>query len=279
MRYNEKIAIKSLVRLVDEVNLRDIDIGKLEKTGDRYDLIVTGNQIYQNSTSKTLKRLGDNSSVIRTKYIENKTGIGIRTLLEGIQHGKEEIIEVINKIEDINRNKKVAVMIRDGTEVIYKNNDKWHNGKVKYTEAILNSESRIELNVAICMGYSNKLIHISEKEYLGTFIINSSICTEVIKKMPWSKSLLQVQNSGLISTVELSTKYGSIIMDNSCILHDGEIIGVWKGSILEIINPDEEVLGIVNKLEKIIGIHRKYIIPYGFSKVNKVVVEDSDDNT
>lgn len=279
MRYNEKIAIKSLVRLVDEANLRDIDIGNLEKTGDRYDLIVTGNQIYQNSTSKTLKRLGDNSSVIRTKYIENKTGIGIRTLLEGMQHSKEEIIEVINTIEDINRNKKVAVMIRDGTEVIYKSNDKWHNGKVRYTEAMLNSESKIELKIAICTGYGNKLIHIREEEYLNTFVVNSSICTEIIKKLPWSKGLLQVQSSGLISTVELSTKYGSIIMDNSCILHDGEIIGIWKGSILELANPDEEVLSIVNKLEKIIGIHRKYIIPYGFSKVNKVVVEDNDDNT
>lgn len=279
MRYNEKIAIKSLVRLINEANLRDIDIGKLEKTSTKYDLIVVANQIYQNSTAKTLRKLGDNSSVIRTKYIENKTGKGARTLLEETQHSKEEIINTINTIDDINRNKKVAVMIRDGTEVIYKNDGKWHSGKVRYTEAILNSESKIELRMAICTGYTNKIMHIKEEEYLETFTINSSICTEAMKKLTWAKGLIHIQNSGLISTIELDTIYGSIIMDNSFILHDGEIIGVWRGSILELLNPDDEAVNIVNKIEKLIGIHRKYIIPYGFSNVNKVAVEDGNDNT
>lgn len=277
MEYNCDVAIMSLIKLVTEANIREIDIGRFEKTEDKYDLIVTGNELYTGTCSRKLKKIGDDTRIIRRKYIVNKFDTGIRTLIDRNCDNAEVAKSVLSKIESINSNKNVAVMFKDGTEIEVTEDGKVVNAKIRCTEFTTDSDGNIRMKIIVSHtmdGKRKKPVHLDVGEYNKTFNVNSSIVNDTLRKYLWASDVIKILDCGFISTICVNRGKGRVVIDNSYAIHNNEVIGEWDADRLEINCDNKEIIDIVKKVEKMIAIHRKYIIPYGFCDINIINLEE-----
>lgn len=275
MKYNADMAIRSLAKLISETNIVNIDIGDYEKTGDKYDLIIVGNDIYSDSIGKKLKRVDANIKIKRQGYIVNKTGVSIEELLK--RNGcREDIAKNVTQIVDkINNDRAVAVQFRGKLEIEILGAE--HKvGRSRFTRVAINNDTGdIEERLVISELKSNKIIaEITITEYNKEFTVNSSVIKNLISKHSWGNNVIKIQNSGFIETVELINNYGSIIVDNSYVVFNGEVAGYWEDNIVKYITENEHVKDAMKSVERALAMHRRYIIPFGFCETNKVKMEE-----
>ena len=272
MKYNEEMAIKSLSKLCSSISIRDINLGELEKTDGKYDLVVVGNQLFANEIGRTLRKIRSDDIVIRTKYLESKFSVSMKGIID--TYGGQEKAELAAFVQNINKNKAVAVMFRDRIEVVLSRECKFGNGRVKYSEVVINDCGKIELRIVIKEDTGKTIEHIPAEQYGKSFRLNSSVVNTTIKENSWAREIIKLNNAGLIDTIEIRGGGKIIGIDNQFCICNGNVIGEWDNDGRMQFNDEAgDEQDIVGKIERMVSIHRRYIIPYGLCKPNIVEVK------
>lgn len=270
MKYNEELAVASLAELVREAHIVDINIGELEKSENKYDLIVIGNDLYTSSTGKRLKKISSSFKVAKKKYISNGFQKPLRTMLTDNGIDATEADKIVKTIDNINNNKASAVMFRAGLEMIVQGAEQKSGSHVKLTRVRVNDATGVvEMRVAI--EADGKIVaEPLVEDYNKQFKIYSNSVSKALDKNEHADDIIKIENCGLIKTVELICDNGSYVIDNRLVIRNMEPIAKWVADRIVYVDGTRQEDKIADDIEKFIAMHRKYIIPFGFCETNKV---------
>ena len=112
------------------------------------------------------------------------------------------------------------------------------------------------------------------EQYGKSFRLNSSVVNTTIKENSWAREIIKLNNAGLIDTIEIRGGGKIIGIDNQFCICNGNVIGEWDNDGRMQFNDEAgDEQDIVGKIERMVSIHRRYIIPYGLCKPNIVEVK------
>lgn len=270
MKYNEELAVASLAELMREAHIVDINIGELEKSGDKYDLIVVGNDLYTSITGKRLKKISSSFKVAKKKYISNGFQKPLRTMLTDNGIDGAEADNIVKTIDKINSNKASAVMFRAGLEMIVQGAEQKSGSHVKLTRVRVNDDTGV-VEMRIAIEADGKIVaEPLVEDYNKQFKIYSNSVSNALEKNKHADDIIKIENCGLIKTVEIIRDNGSYVVDNRLVIRNMEPIAKWVADRLVYVDGTKQEDKIADDIEKFLALHRKYIIPFGFCETNKI---------
>lgn len=270
--YSNEDAVHSLVKLMNEVQLAELNIGDYEKEDGKYSLVVIGNDITEEYSSKRLKKV-ESTSIQREVYIDESLNGEMRALLNK-ECRFEEAASIMKKLKSINNGKLAAVLLKAKTEVYVRQDDRYEYDRVKLLRFIINSDTKkMEMHVLTYGQRNKKGVEINIEEYNSTLVVNSNIITDAVKTLKNADKAIYVMPCGLIRTICIVNGNHKVFIDNSNIVCNEEILGTWRENrIAWNDGVDESIKSIIAPYEKFIAMHHKYIVPYKICKANYIEI-------
>jgi hypothetical protein len=281
-------AAKALIDFISRVDMIETRIGEYSSTEKEgvQDLVVSGHQIWElGSPSWLLTKIGitlDTTPKFNSVYDKNTTQL---ILAYGNKLGiaKDEINEVVSKIQKLNKNKLIVLPFKPHTSFKI---DAEYNGKVNRKEAELsylkwttNKETfKLECTIGFKTTGSNGEgnFKFNVKDYIDKFVLSSSELHA--KNDTYDKNLIKITDYGIFKPILVDDGSTKVAIDGSYLYminsRDIKIIGHWdtNGKLVVHSNSKSAALKKIKDNETYIRNHKKYMAPYLLYEPNIVEV-------